>query len=299
MERKIIDTVKMNNCVIKNAIEYIDLCESEYKSQMEKIVEYIKLNNEIKFILLAGPSSSGKTTTAKLLKQNLEANGYNAKTISLDDFFVERSETPLWDDGRPNYETVDSIDWKLFDDCVHNLLTDGKSLMPTYNFITGEKEFHETLTLNNKDIIIIEGLHALNKIIDNFINTNLSLKIYLAPSVEYIKNDETLLDGLTVRFFRRLIRDLYTRGSNPDKTLEEWKDVIEGEKLYIDPFKNTAQFTINTAHPYEVCVYKDILKFLNLDTHEVLKDKVKIFENFSSISKDNVPQDSLLQEFVH
>lgn len=299
MDKNIIEISKLNSKILTNAENYIEKCENCYKNQMEKIVSFIKLNEEIKFILLAGPSSSGKTTTAKLIRENLEANGFNAKTISLDDFFVERADTPLWEDGTKNYESVDAIDWKLFDTCMHNLLTTKKTIMPTYDFISGKKSYVSRLELKDKDIIIIEGLHSLNPIIDNFISTNLSLKIYLAPIVEYIKNGDTVMNGTDLRFIRRLIRDIYTRGSTPQKTLDEWKGVLLGEKLYIDPYKTTANFTINSSHPYEVCVYKYCLKDINLENFSIIIDKLKSLELVSALDKNLVPKDSLLQEFVH
>ena len=299
MDKYIVKVSQINNKLLNDLNNYISVCEHNYKSQMEKIVEYFKINSEIKFILLAGPSSSGKTTTARLLKECLEQNGFNAKSISLDDFFVERVDTPLWDNGKPNYESVDSIDWKLFSTCAHNLQTQGKSVMPTYDFITGTKSYNTELSLKQNDVIIIEGLHSLNPIIDNFIQAKNSLKIYLAPSIMYLRDDEEIMNEITLRFFRRLIRDVYTRGSTPDKTLNEWDDVRRGEKLYIDPYKSTANFSINSSHPYEVAIYKSIIKELNLEQNERMKPLLKPFDNFVAIDKKSVPKDSLIQEFVH
>lgn len=299
MERQQIEITKLNNQIKNNTINFINECENNYKIQMEKIVESLKLCPEIKFILLAGPSSSGKTTTAKLLKYDLEQNGFNAKAISLDDFFVERVETPLWEDDSYNYESVDAIDWKLFDGAMNNLLKFGETTMPTYDFILGKKVFDKKLTLGKNDIIIIEGLHSLNPIIDNFISTNLSLKIYLSPLIDYTENNEIVMNEVNLRFFRRLIRDAYTRGSSPKNTLNDWPKVRLGEKLYIDPFKHTANFTINSAHPYEVCIYKSILKELNLFNDKDFARLLRPFEYFKSLSKDYLPAESLIEEFVH
>lgn len=299
MDKYIVKISEMNSKLLNDLNNYICLCEQNYKSQIEKIVSYFKLNKEIKFILLAGPSSSGKTTTARLLKECLEQNGFNAKSISLDDFFVERVDTPLWDNGKPNYESVDAIDWKLFSTCTHNLQTAGKSVMPTYDFITGTKSYNTELTLKQNDVIIIEGLHSLNPVIDNFIQAKNSLKIYLSPSIMYLRDDEEVMNDITLRFFRRLIRDVYTRGSTPDKTLNEWDDVRRGEKLYIDPYKSTANFSINSSHPYEVAIYKSILKELNLESNERMKPLLRPFDNFVAIDKKSMPKDSLIQEFVH
>lgn len=299
MEKYMVQLSALNRELINNLPAFVESCEINYNSQMEKIMEYLKLNEEIKFILLAGPSSSGKTTTARILSQTLEKNGFNAKPISLDDFFVERKETPLWDNGKPNYETVDAIDWKLFSACMHKLLTEGKTIMPVYDFITGTKSFTSELTLSANDIIIIEGLHSLNPVIDHFIPTNKSLKVYLSPSIVYLKNEQEVMDDITLRFFRRLIRDAYTRATSPERTVSEWEDVRRGEKLYIDPYKNTASFSINTSHPYEIAVYKGIIKQLNLDENESIKPLLTGFDSVVALDKSIVPANSLIQEFVH
>lgn len=299
MEKYIIDVAKLNEEIKSNTNAFISECENKYKNQLKSVVNSIAQKDGIKFILLAGPSSSGKTTTAKLLKQNLIEAGFNCKTISLDDFFVERKDTPLWENGRPNYESVDAIDWSLFDKCMHELLKTGKTLMPVYDFITGTKSFKYTLSLGENDIIIIEGLHSLNPIIDRFISTKFSVKLFLVPAVEYVFNNEVILSGRKLRFFRRLIRDAYTRGASPERTLDEWNEVLLGEQLYIDPYKHTADFTINTSHPYEVCIYHSIIKYLKLDQNPQFTLLVEPFDKIVSADKSLVPEGSLLQEFVH
>lgn len=299
MDKYLINVNQLNEKMTTISKEYIFECENKYKEQLKMAVDKIVTKKNVKFILLAGPSSSGKTTTAKLLKQNLIDAGYNCKTISLDDFFVERKNTPLWENGRPNYESVDAIDWGLFDKCMHELLKNGKTIMPAYDFISGTKSFKYTLTLGKNDIIIIEGLHSLNPIIDRFISTKLSVKIFLRPAVEYYYNDQIILSGRQLRFFRRLIRDAYTRGASPERTLDEWNEVLLGEQLYIDPYKHSAEFVINTSHPYEVCIYHSIIKYLNLSANPKFTLLIEPFEKFLLTDKSLVPDDSLLQEFVH
>ena len=293
--------IKDVNSEVENNIElFVKYCEQDYQKQIYEVVSHVQENKNVKFVLLAGPSSSGKTTTARLLCEYFASFNIKAKSISLDDFFVNREETPKWPDGRYNYESVDSIDWKLFDKCMNNLLKKGESQMPTYNFVTGERHLTYTATLQEDEIIVIEGLHSLNPIIDNFIPNNVSVKVYLSPRVYFLdKNGEEVLDGKKMRFFRRLIRDAYTRGTSPEKTFEVWPDVRRGEVLYIDPFKHTANFHINSTHKYEVGVYKKILKELNLLEHPLLKDFTKMLEKFDYVDKTVVPSTSLLTEFVH
>ena len=289
----------LNKNIKNDYNDYILTCENYYKNQIKELVEEIKLSSNVKFVLLAGPSSSGKTTTAKLLKEELDRNGFNAQTISLDDFFVEREDTPVWDDGKPNYETIDAIDWKLFAKCIHALETTGTALMPTYDFVVGKKFFQQTLTLNKNDIIVIEGLHSLNPVLDNYIAAGLSVKVYLEPLVKYYSNNQEIMDGKKLRLFRRLIRDLYTRGISAEKTLASWELVRKGEKLYISPFKDTANFTINTCHPYEICIYKYIIDFLGLNKKPEYDELLEPFKYFEMLIKETMPEGSLLQEFVH
>lgn len=290
----------VNENINKDILSYVKKCEFNYQNQITKIVKQTINDKSKKFILLAGPSSSGKTTTARLLCENFASFGIKAKPISLDDFFVNRDETPKWEDGRYNYESVDAIDWKLFDTCMSNLLNNKKSSMPTYDFITGIKSITYETTLEDNEIIVVEGLHSLNPIIDNFIPKNNSVKIYLSPRVNFVDDDNNeIMNGKQMRFFRRLIRDAFTRGTSPKQTLEVWPDVQKGEILYIDPFKDNADYHINSVHLYEVGVYKSILKQLNLLDDSQLAPFVKLLANFDFVEKSVVPTTSLLTEFVH
>ena len=300
MENLTMKITDINENLKNNLQEFVITCENNYKNQIKGIISKVHLNKDIKFVLLAGPSSSGKTTTARIICENFAKVNIKAKAISLDDFFVNREDTPRWEDGKYNYESVDAIDWKLFDECMSNLLNNKKSKMPIYDFITGKKSLAYESTLEDNEIIVIEGLHSLNPIIDNFIPKNKCIKIYLAPQIEFIdKNNKVVLNGKEMRFFRRLIRDAFTRGTSPNQTLQVWPDVVKGETLYIDPFKDLADYKINTVHPYEVGVYKSILKQLNLLNDKQLKSHLDKIAEFDLVDKSIVPNDSLLTEFVH
>ena len=300
MENLTMKITDINENLKNNLQEFVITCENNYKNQIKEIISKVHLNKDIKFVLLAGPSSSGKTTTARIICENFAKVNIKAKAISLDDFFVNREDTPRWEDGKYNYESVDAIDWKLFDECMSNLLNNKKSKMPIYDFITGKKSLAYESTLEDNEIIVIEGLHSLNPIIDNFIPKNKCIKIYLAPQIEFIdKNNKVVLNGKEMRFFRRLIRDAFTRGTSPNQTLQVWPDVVKGETLYIDPFKDLADYKINTVHPYEVGVYKSILKQLNLLNDKQLKSHLDKIAEFDLVDKSIVPNDSLLTEFVH
>ena len=160
----------------------IETAEKRYHNQLENMIEEVLNLKTIRFILLAGPSSSGKTTTSHIIKELLEKNKKHAKVISLDDFFLERDETPTLQNGDKDYVSVNAIDWKLFDKCMSELLEKGETQLPSYDFLTGSKNFNnEKTTLKQNEIMIIEGLHALNPIINNFIPHSFSYKVFVCP----------------------------------------------------------------------------------------------------------------------
>lgn len=294
-----IELKTINKNIQTNLQGFIKKSEDDYTNQINEIATHIAQNKEIKFVMIAGPSSAGKTTSSKLLSFALNKLGLNAHALSLDDFFVERQETPLWEDGSANYESVNAIDWRLFDECVNNLLEKKETSLPTYNFITGKKEFISKLKMMDNDLIIIEGLHALNKIIDNFIPKKFSVKIYISVFTNVLNEGKILIDATSVRLFRRMVRDVHARGISPELTLKNWASVNKGEKLYISPFKNTADFFVNSFHPYELSVYKNILNNYNLlNKQEIFDLKQKLCE-FDEINKSLVPQFSLLKEFTN
>ena len=293
-----IDVEHINKNISENCQEYVLKCENNYKNQIFEATKNIINNENIKFVLLAGPSSSGKTTTSKILMQRLEENGLKALPLSLDDFFVERVETPKWEDGTYNFETVEAIDWNLFSKCMEELLEGKPCFLPTYDFVTGTKSFSKIPTVLHKNsIVIIEGLHALNPVIDNFIPTKKSYKLYISVNTSIFDDGNLILDNKEVRLFRRMIRDMYSRSTTISQTLEVWNKVLTGEKLYIDPFVETADYKINSFHAYEIGIYKHILTNLGKKDSD-LSMELKKLSKFVSLGFDNIPKDSVLQEFA-
>ena len=288
----------INSNITNDCAKFIEFCENSYKSQIYEIAQKVKNSNgEIKFVMLAGPSSSGKTTTSKILVDAIKKQGFFAKELSLDDFFVNRIETPKWEDGRYNYETFESIDWNLFSECMSCLLEGKPVNLPTYNFVTGEKEFYGKTTVDENTVFIIEGLHALNPIIDKVIPKRNSIKVYISTNTEIEFKNKKYISNTDVRLFRRIIRDFHTRATTVDQTLESWQTVRLGENLYIDPFVEQAEILINTFHPYELCVYKSIFKTFE-NNSKSLDDIKKTLSVFEELEKNVVPKDSVLQEFI-
>lgn len=301
---KLKQNLKTNNYNLKELLktfpnDLIKLSEENYVSQISKIVKNIVNNKTTKFILIGGPSSSGKTTSSYIIQKKLLSYKITAKVISLDDFFLDRDQTPLLPNGDKDFDSLNSLDWTLFKTCMNKLITKKEALLPTYDFISGGKKYiNEKTTLNNNELIIIEGLHALNPIINKYIPSEFLTKIYACPNSGFNFLEEEKLNTYNLRLIRRIIRDAKTRGVSPTDTLVCWKNVRAAEKKYISPFKNQADFLIDTTHAYEPFVYKTIFsKLINNNTIK-LQELSKALEMFTEITPDNIPETSLLIEFV-
>lgn len=297
MQTDKIITNQINTNLNTNLKQYVLECEQNYKNQVQKVIDYVLENKNIKFIFLAGPSGSGKTTSSLIISQKLKENGITTQPLSLDDFFVNRDQTPSWDDGSPNYETADAIDWGLFEQCMDQLAKGNPVKLPTYNFTTGMKEYDKETVLDKNTVYIVEGLHALNPIVGKSMPKNVYVNVFISTNTDIYDGDEMIIEHHKVRLFRRLIRDLYTRSTSLKDNIAMWKKVRLGERLYISPFKDNAQFNINSFHGYELGVYKKI--FCNLKSNdECLNELCEMLKPFDELDKEIVPADSVLQEFM-
>ena len=175
--------------------QYIEECEENFNKEIRNIAQKVVSDRNIKFILLAGPSSSGKTTTSKIIADEIEKNGFNAFPMSLDDFFLEHDDTPLWEDGSYNFETHEALDWKCFGECVKSLLAGKPTLLPIFDFVAGHRVWNEEPTvITENTIVVLEGLHALHPIIDNFIPTKNGYKIFISTNTDIYDGDEIFIN---------------------------------------------------------------------------------------------------------
>ena len=295
---------KINDSVECNKKDFISECESFYRCQLEKVTDDICKNHGRVLVMLAGPSSSGKTTTASILKKNLKQKGRHAIVISLDDFYRDQTESYYFEDGTIDYETVKSIDTDYVTVCMENLLHKGKASLPRFSFISKIREGYEEVTVHDDEIIIVEGLHALNPVITDPLGKENMIKLYVSVSSRVYKDGRVLMSKRDMRFIRRMIRDYLFRNSSVEHTFYLWKGVRMGEDRYLFPFSDRADVRIDTIHPYELCVFKDIA--INLLDHTAgdsiyyhsaleLKDKLR---QFVSLSESVVPDTSLLKEFI-
>ena len=297
---------ELNEAIIKDgAGEIINLSETIQDYKLLTIAEEIQKNSKnIKVILLSGPSSSGKTTTSKKLALYLKTLGLKPHPLSLDDYFLERENTPLDENGKPDYEGLRAVDVKLFNKQLNKLLEGHEVLTPTYDFLTGKKVFNKPVKLEENGILIVEGLHALNEEITKEIPPKNKYKMYISPLIFLNIDDDNRISLTDIRLLRRMVRDYYTRGHSPSKTLSTWMDVRRGEEKYVFPYQDEANVIFNSFLAYELGVLKTYVEPL---LYSVPQDDpeyntairlLKILRLVLPISSEDVPKISILREFI-
>ena len=296
----------LNNKVTKgNVDDIVLLSENIQNNSLFKIAETIYNNKKLKLILLAGPSSSGKTTTSKKLELFLKGFGLNPIAISIDNYFVDRDKTPRLPDGSYDFESLNAINVELFNRNLKDLL-DGKEVtLPVYNFITGKSELSdESIKLGEKEILIVEGLHALNEELTYSIDRKNKYKIYLCPLTVLSLDNHNRIRTTDNRLLRRIVRDNRTRGYSASDTLSTWGKVREGEEKYVFPFQDEADVIFNTSLIYELGVLKTYAEPLLYSVEEsdpMYKEAVRLLnllKNILPISNDYIPVDSIVREFI-
>ncbi|MDD2435394.1 MAG: nucleoside kinase [Bacilli bacterium] len=297
----------LNNLVSQGKYdEIIRLSEVYYENQISQVSDIIyKKMDTVKFVLIAGPSSSGKTTTSKKLEIYLASRGFTTHSISIDDYFLERIQTPKDKNGEYDFESVEAIDLELFNDHLAKLVNGERVHLPQYNFLTGQKEYRgKYIQIGEKDVVVIEGLHALNDRLTKSIDSKHKFKIYICPLTQLNIDRHNRVRTTDIRRLRRIVRDSKYRGYSAGQTLKMWRKIREGEEKYIFPFQNTADIVINTSMLYEVGVlkiYVEPLLFSVPEDDESYPEAIRLINflrNFLPIPSDNVPRESLLREFI-
>lgn len=286
--------------------ELINLSEKFYENQLSDIANKIYENKKnIKIVLIAGPSSSGKTTTAKKLSIYLKSKGLKTHSLSTDDYFVEREETPKHKDGSYDFECVEAVDVTLFNRTLVDLLNGKEVNLPEFNFITGKKEYKgKTLKLGNDDVIIVEGLHAINEKLTPAIEQKNKYKIYISPLTQLNIDNHNRIHTSDVRKLRRMVRDNNFRGYSASDTLNAWKSIKVGEEKYVFPFQDQSDVVVNSSLLYEIGIlklYAEPLLFSVKETEKCYPEAIRLIKflrNFLAIPSENVPKDSVLREFI-
>lgn len=297
---------ELNKSICDSKINDI-ICINEMfqNNNLLNIAREISSRKEIKIVLIAGPSSSGKTTTSKKLSLYLRSLGLTPHPIGLDDYFLDREECVKDENGNFDFESVNALDLNLFNDHLTRLLNKEMVKIPTFDFIEGKKVYGKrTLQLGDNDILVVEGLHGLNEILTSSIPRENKYKIYISPLTSLNIDNSNRLRSTDMRLMRRMVRDNRTRGYNSSMTLKSWKTVREGEEKYVFPFQDEADIVFNTSLVYEVGLLKTYVEPLlfavdNNDPnyYEAIR-LLNILRLFLPIPSDNIPKDSILREFI-
>ena len=289
-----------------NADDVIRASEWLQTKQLEEIAARI-VEEGRRVVLIAGPSSSGKTTTAKRLCAEIgKLTGEEPLYLGTDDYFVEREESPIGPDGKPDYEGLDCLDMDLFNDQMEALLDGCEVDMPEFDFIEGKKVFGKRITkLRKNQLLVIEGIHSLNDVLTENIERKDKFKIYISPLTQLAVDRHNRLSTADARLLRRMVRDNQFRGSDAEKTLESWPKVRAGESVNIFPYSSSADVVFNSSTVYETCLLKTYAEPLVRaipETSEQYPEALRILafmKYFEKIeSPEAVPDNSILREFI-
>ena len=288
-----------------NFRELVQISEAYQDKRIVEIAQQI-YDGKHRVVLIAGPSSSGKTTTAKKLCTQLKVLGLDPLYMGTDDYFVEREQTPLDENGKYNFEDLDAVDVELFNDNIIGLLKGREVDLPTFNFMTGHKEYGKRITsIKRSQIIVIEGIHALNDELTPHIRQHQKFKIFVCPVTALKVSKESGVDPMDHRMLRRMVRDYQFRGHSAKATIDNCPSVRKGEEKNIFPFKDSADVAFNTSHIYEIPILKrhaePLLKSIKADEpeFEVASKMLKFLEEFPVYDDDSVvPNDSIIREFI-
>lgn len=302
-----IETVGALNDKITNGDiqDMILVQEAMQEKKIAEIAEMIANKSDIKFVLIAGPSSSGKTTFSHRLSIQLRANGLVPHPIAVDNYFVEREKTPKDKDGNYNFECLEAIDVELFNQDMLDLLSGKEVALPTFNFKTGKREYSgETKKLGEQDVLVIEGIHCLNDAMTYKLSKENKFKIYISALTQLNIDEHNRIPTTDGRLIRRMVRDARTRGASAKQTIAMWPSVRKGEEENIFPYQEDADVMFNSALIYELAVLKlyaePILFGIEKDCEEYVEAKrlLKFLDYFIGVGSENIPANSLLREFV-
>ncbi len=287
------------------ANELILIQEALQEKKIGQIAEQIVAQPDKKIVMIAGPSSSGKTTFSHRLSIQLEALGMKPHPIAADDYFVNRVDSPKDENGNYNYEILECLDIKQFNEDMTNLLAGKTVEMPRYNFISGMREYKgDYLTLGKEDILVIEGIHCLNDRFSYSLPKANKFKIYISALTQLNIDEHNRIPTTDGRLIRRMVRDARTRGESAQETISRWQSVRNGEENNIFPFQEEADIMFNSASVYELAVLKQyaepLLFGIPRDSEEYLEAKrlLKFLDYFLGVSSEDIPKNSIVREFI-
>lgn len=296
----------LNDCIAAgNIAELVQISEALHAKQIAEIASRIAGKQTIKLVLVAGPSSSGKTTFAQKLGIQLRAEGKRPHLISMDNYFINRDEVPFGADGLQDFEALEAVDTKLFNEHMKRLLAGEQIELPVYNFKTGKREFRgEYLRLGPADVLIVEGIHCLNEEVSRAVPADQKFKVYISAITMLNIDDHNRIPTTDGRLLRRMVRDYQHRSTSAADTIRRWPSVRNGEERNIFPFQEAADEIFNSAHIYELAVLKNyaepLLFKIQRDEPEYKEARrlIKFLDYFLGVSSEVVPEMSIIREFI-
>lgn len=302
-----IDTVgDLNDCICKNGpAEMIFVQEALQERRIAEIANDIVARGGVKFVMIAGPSSSGKTSFSYRLSVQLRTHGLKPHPIAVDDYFVNREDTPLDENGDYNFECLEAIDIATFNRDMCDLLAGKRVELPTFNFKTGKREYKGNYKqLGPDDILVIEGIHALNDKMSSSLPTESKYKVYISALTTLNIDEHNRIATTDARMLRRMVRDARTRGASATRTIQMWPSVRRGEEENIFPYQESADAMFNSALVYELSVLKTfaepLLYSVSPDEPEYLEAKrlLKFLSYFLCVDTSRLPNNSIVREFA-
>ena len=301
------DTVGALNeqIVQKGASQLLLIAEALQEAKISQIARTIAENKDKKFVMIAGPSSSGKTTFSHRLSIQLSAHGLRPHPIAVDNYFVNRQDTPLDENGNYNFECLEAIDVKQFNEDMVRLLKGEEVELPYFNFKTGQREYRgDCLKLGKEDVLVIEGIHCLNDKLSSSLPTESKFKIYISALTQLNIDEHNRIPTTDGRLIRRIVRDARTRGASAKQTIAMWNSVRRGEEENIFPYQESADVMFNSALIYELAVLKLYAEPLLFSIepgepeYNEAKRLLKFLDYFLGIPGESIPSNSILREFI-
>ncbi|MDU7953926.1 MAG: nucleoside kinase [Clostridium perfringens] len=285
--------------------DIIRVSEALHEKKIAQIADMISERKEVKIVLVAGPSSSGKTTFSKRLSIQLRVNGYIPIAISLDDYFINRIHTPLDEEGKPDFESINALDLELFNKNLYDILEGEEVEIPSYNFKIGEREWlGNKIKLPDNGVLVIEGIHGLNPKLTEKIHSKNKFKVYISALTQLNLDNHNRIPTTDVRKIRRIVRDSLSRGYGAEQTLEMWSSIKRGEEKNIFVYQEEADVMFNSTLVYELAALKKYaLRELekvdkNSSVYYEAKRIINTLKFFVEVKPERVPENSILREFI-
>jgi uridine kinase len=297
---------QINDAAVKDPASMIEEVEDSYRDHLENIARNItRHHRNVRVIMLSGPSSSGKTTTAHLLRDYLTEYGAKSTIVSLDDFYRGVGLAPQLPNGKFDYESVQALDVDAIKSCLLNIIETGEFSVPRYDFALGRPDGEPRhYRIGPEEMVIVEGIHGLNPLFTRELPAGSCVKLYVSVKQQIKSANGEVISPMDLRLVRRIVRDIQFRDTTPENTIAMWPQVVEGEDRYIRPYRLSADYTVNSIHIYEPCVMRTVaiplLRAIQEDSpyYKKARDLESRLMRFEPISASYVPENSMLREFL-